>query len=103
MAQDIPTVVMNIERKHFAAILAQPKRKRIEYRDMSPYWRRRLQGLGTKRFKLRLLNGMRPPVPEATMIVERLVRNYHFQQFELHLGRIVKIENWDRQAEQPAS
>jgi hypothetical protein len=101
MPAELPVVTMNIQRQWFAAILAKPRRKRIEYRDMSDYWRTRLRGLGTKRFKLRILNGMRPPVPEATILVERLVRDYRNQEFQLHLGRILNVQNWDRKRECP--
>ena len=58
-------VTMNIERRWFANILAIPRRKDIEYRKMSPFWQQRFKCVGDGPFKLRLLNGMRPPVPEA--------------------------------------
>jgi hypothetical protein len=54
------TLTMNIKRGYFAAIVAGTKR--IEYRCMSPFWKRRIEPLATP-FKLRLLNGMRPPIP----------------------------------------
>lgn len=52
---------MNIKRPFFAAIVAGTKR--IEYRRRSAFWKRRIEPLNTP-FKLRLLNGMTPPVPE---------------------------------------
>ena len=58
-------LVMNIKRRFFADILAQPSRKRIEYRELSDYWLGRLEKVGREPFKLRLLNGMTPPVPEG--------------------------------------
>ncbi len=60
MARPLPVVTMNIERRFFAAILARPRRKAVEYRAMSPFWKQRLAGLGSRPFKLRLLNGMLP-------------------------------------------
>ena len=49
-----------------------------------------------KPFKLRLLNGMNPPVPEATIIVERIVRDYRNKVFQLHLGQVLEVKHWDR-------
>ena len=65
-----PTLVVNIKRQFFAKILAVPRRKWIEYRDMSKYWERRLEKVGKSPFNLRLLNGMTPPVPEAIVCDE---------------------------------
>jgi hypothetical protein len=62
-----PTLVVNIKRRFFADILAQPRRKHIEDRDMSEYWKSLLAKVGKSPFNLRLLNGMPPPIPEATV------------------------------------
>ncbi len=94
---------MNIKRRFFAAILSQPRRKNIEYREIKPYWNRRLAGLLGKRFKLRLLNGMLPPVPEAIVTVEKLVRNMRRGDYELHLGRVLRVKHWDRKRERPST
>jgi len=63
---------MNIQREYFAAILSIPRRKCIEYRDLSSYWLRRLERVEPAPFNLRLLNGMTPPVPEATVRVVKV-------------------------------
>jgi hypothetical protein len=86
-----PTLVMNIEREWFAAIHARPTRKTVEYRDLSDYWLRRLEKVGRPPFRLRLLNGMRPPVPATTIQ----------GQLELHLGRVFEVKHWDRLREKP--
>ena len=96
------TLVMNIKREFFASILAVPRRKSIEYRDMSDYWKSRLAKVGPAPFNLRLLNGMLPPVPEATVRVERVTFDKKNQVIQLHLGRVLTVKNWDRKAEQPA-
>lgn len=101
MAKPLPVVTMKIERSWFADILARPRRKTIEYRAMEPYWERRLAGVGRGRFKLRLLNGMHPPVPEATILVTRLVRDHRNREFQLHLGRVLEVKYWDRDRERP--
>lgn len=94
-------IVMNIKREFFAAILSVPKRKTIEYRTDSPYWRTRLAKVGKPPFKLRLLNGMLPPVPEATIVVERVVYDRQNEEIQLHLGRVHEVKYWDRKAERP--
>ena len=95
------TLVMNIKREFFAAILSQPRRKAVEYRDLTNYWLNRLDRVGPAPFNLRLLNGMLPPVPEATVRVEKVVIDKGSNVIELHLGRVIDIVHWDRKSEQP--
>jgi hypothetical protein len=96
-----PTLVVNIKREFFAAILSQPPRKSIEYRDMTNYWKRRLEKVGSPPFHLRLLNGMTPPVPEATVLVIKVVRKKSTKTIELHLGKVISVKHWDRKKEVP--
>lgn len=91
-------LTMNIKRCYFACIV--DGRKRVEYRDMSPFWRQRIEGLETP-FRLRLLNGMLPPVPEAIVEVKRVVRDRASQQYQLHLGRVLRTRNWNRKTNAP--
>jgi hypothetical protein len=51
-----PTLVLNIKREFFAAILAIPRRKFTEYRDQSNYWLGWLGKVEPTLFNLRLLN-----------------------------------------------
>ena len=101
MGKELPTVTMNIQRKWFAAILAIPPRKRIEYRKKSPFWERRFEAVGEGPFKVRLLNGMLPPVPEALVMVDRLERDDAVGEFRLHLGDVLSVKHWDRELERP--
>src|SRR5580698_5440854 len=96
-----PTLVMNIERQWFAAILARPTRKTVEYRTLSDYWLRRLEKVGDPPFRLRLLNGMQPPVPEATVQVTKVVKNRKAEEIEFHLGKVIEIKHWDRKRKRP--
>jgi hypothetical protein len=100
-AYSAPTLVMNIRRQPFADILAQPRRKWIEYRNMSKYWERRLEKVGKPPSNLRLLNGMTPPVPEATVRVIKVVSRKSDKTIELHLGRVLHVKHWDRKKERP--
>ncbi|MGC3998034.1 MAG: ASCH domain-containing protein [Anaeromyxobacter sp.] len=92
------TLTMNIERQYFAAIVAGTKR--IEYRELKPYWARRIEPLTTP-FRLRLLNGMTPPVPEAVVLVTRVTRHARAGEYRLHLGRVLSVRRWDRRAGKP--
>jgi hypothetical protein len=96
-----PELVMNIKREFFAAIVAQPCRKNIEYRNLSDYWLGRLEKVGCPPFKLRLLNGMTPPVPEATIEVTKVERDQLAGELRLHLGRVFEVKHWDRSHERP--
>jgi len=98
-----PTLVMNIKRQFFAEILAEPRRKHIEYRDITEYWERRLKRVGNPPFNIRLLNGMTPPVPEATLRVTKVVRNNRNKSLEFHLGRVLLVKHWDRKKECPTT
>ena len=101
-AYSAPTLVVNIAREFFADILALPRCKNIEYRDMTPYWLGRLERIGSAPFNLRMLNGMTPPVPEATVRVNKVVRRGRTGTLELHLGRVLEIKHWDRKNERPS-
>jgi len=101
MKYSVPTLVANIKRQFFAAILAVPRRKSIEYRDLNEYWESRLAKVGKPPFNLRLLNGMTPPVPEATVRVEKVIRKKSSKTIELHLGEVLNVKHWDRRNECP--
>ena len=97
----VPTLVINIEREYFAEILAFPRRKDVEYRDIKKYWADRLDRVGKPPFNLRILNGMTPPVPETTVQVIKVVPNKRTGKYEIHLGRVLEVKNWDRRKECP--
>jgi len=91
-------LTMNIKAKWFSAIVAGTKR--IEYRSRSPFWIRRIEPLSAP-FKLRLLNGMTPPVPEAIVEVTRVTTDRAGREYRLHLGEVLKVRNWSRRRQQP--
>lgn len=82
----------NLHREFFAQIVA--KTKRIEYRDQSPYWRKRLEG--RKYDAIQFRNGYATNAPE--MLVEfRGLRRYgkgSKAYYAIQLGRILKIKRW---------
>lgn len=93
------TITTTIKREWLREIAAG--RKRIEYREIKPYWIRRLSGIESP-FLLRLINGMQLKAPEVTIEVTRVRKDARSGTFELHLGRLVKVRHWDRKCEQPA-
>ena len=76
-------------------------RKQVEYREIKPYWTRRLSAIKAP-FELRLINGMQSDAPEITVLVERIRKNSHGGNYELHLGKTINLRNWDLKREQPA-
>jgi hypothetical protein len=92
------TITTTIERRWLADIVA--KRKPIEYREIKPYWTKRLAAV-EKPFLLRLINGMQPNAPEVTVEVTRVTKNSRLGSYELHLGRVRGVKNWDRRKEEP--
>jgi hypothetical protein len=74
--------------------------KTVEYREIKPYWERRLRGVTTP-FRLRLINGMSATAPEVTVEIERVVRNGRSGNFNLHIRRVIQVKNWDRRRGEP--
>lgn len=93
------TITTTIKREYLKEIIA--KRKTVEYREIKDYWENRFRGVETP-FLLRLINGMSKTAPEVTVAVTKIDRNRHKGRFELRLGRIHQVKNWDRRREQPA-
>lgn len=89
----IPTT---IKREWFSLIAS--REKKVEYREDTPYWRRRLEGIEAP-FSLRLINGMRPDSPRLTVTVVRVRKRKGC--YELHLGRVREVSYWDRKKNQP--
>ena len=75
-------------------------RKRSEYREIKPYWTRRLERVKAP-FLLRLINGMQSKAPEVTVLVKRVRKNTRVGHFELHIDRVAEIRHWDRKRGQP--
>lgn len=95
-------ITTTLKRRWFAEIVAG--RKRNEYREIKPYWTKRLRRVKTP-FNLVLRNGMNPPIPVLTVRIDRIVpspkRPPRSGQYALHIERILKVEHWDRQRSQP--
>jgi hypothetical protein len=87
-----PILHLNLRREFFAAIANRTKR--IEYRFMTPYWQRRLEGRHYDAILFR--NGYASKAPE--MLVQFCgLRRYgqaNNPHYAIRLGRILKIKRW---------
>ncbi len=93
------TITTTLEREWFAKIVDGSKR--VEYREIKPYWTSRLSKVETP-FRLVLRNGMNRPIPVLTVRIDRIAPNPRRKgrkrkgSYALHIGRILKVEHWDR-------
>jgi len=93
-------ITTTIEREWLREIAAG--RKRLEYREIKPYWTLRFSRVKTP-FALRLINGMGPRVPELTVIVRRIRKNTRSGNYELVLGKVIALKYWSRKLERPTT
>ena len=92
-----PSVLhLNLHREFFAAIAAGTKR--IEYRQRTPYWRRRLEGRAYDVIQFR--NGYATLAP--VMLVEfRGLRRYgkgRAGYYAIRLGRVLSLKRWRKKS-----
>jgi hypothetical protein len=91
-------ITTTIKRQWLAEILAGTKK--IEYREIKPYWTKRFKSVTTP-FELRLINGMNPPVPEVTVLIHKVTTNRRSGEYELHIKRILGFKHWDKRQQLP--
>jgi hypothetical protein len=91
-------ITTTIKRAWLAEIIAGAKK--IEYREIKPYWTKRLHGVTTP-FELRLLNGMNPPVPEVTVLIHKVTKNRRAGEYELHIKKVLGFKHWDKRRQMP--
>ena len=91
-----------LKREWFAKIV--DRSKKVEYREIKPYWTRRLRSVSVP-FRLVLRNGTTPPIPVLTVRIDKIVPSPHGKarrgDYALHIGRILKVEHWDRRRKVP--
>ena len=78
---------LNLYRKYFDAILNGIKT--IEYRDITPYWSRRLEGKHSDVIKFR--NGYAKVAPE--MVVEYKGMGIDNGKYAIQLGKVLESKN----------
>jgi hypothetical protein len=91
-------ITTTIKRQWLAEIIEGTKR--IEYREIKPYWTKRLKSI-TSPFELRLINGMNPPVPEVTVLVRKVTVDRREGVYELHIKKVVGFKHWDKRRRIP--
>jgi hypothetical protein len=74
--------------------------KNIEYREMKPYWTKRFEKVSTP-FELRLLNGMNPPVPEVTVVINKITKDRRAGVYQLHIRKVLGYKHWDKRQQKP--
>ena len=83
-----------LKRKYFERIYN--KTKKVEYRDLTPYWSRRLEGKNFTHIKFQLAYSKNPP----TMLVEILDRNIvdykGKKSYAFDLGKIIEVNNYEK-------
>jgi hypothetical protein len=91
-------ITTTIKRAWLAEIIAGTKK--IEYREIKPYWTKRLKSVTTP-FELRLINGMNPPVPEVAVLIRKVTTNRRTGEYELHIKKILEFKHWDKRRQMP--
>ena len=91
-------ITTTIQREWLADIVA--RRKPIEYREIKPYWEKRLSAVSVP-FVLRLINGMDLKAPEVTVRIDKVRRNGRIGCFELYIGKVMETRFWDAKNERP--
>ena len=91
-------ITTTLRRQPFAQIVARVKR--IEYRDIKPYWTERVRKVRTP-FRLVLRNGMSPPIPVVTVRIDRVTLRPRAGEYALHIERVLRVEHWDRKRSRP--
>lgn len=91
-------ITTTIERQWLAEMIAGTKK--IEYRQIKPYWTKRFEKVSLP-FELRLLNGMNPPVPEVTVLIDRITKDRRAGEYRLHIRKVLGFKHWDKRSQKP--
>lgn len=91
-------ITTTIERKWLAEIVDGTKK--IEYREIKPYWQRRFATVATP-FVLRLINGMQSKAPEVTVLVGKIQTDRRNGEYQLHIAKVLGHKNWDKRRRRP--
>ena len=91
-------ITTTIKREWMAQIIAGTKK--IEYRQIKPYWTKRFAKISMP-FELRLLNGMNPPIPEVTVLIHRITKDRSAGEYGLHIEKILGFKRWDKRRRKP--
>ena len=91
-------ITTTIDRKWLAEIVAETKD--VEYRKVNEYWTKTLARVRPP-FELRLINGMHHPIPEVTVLVNKITIDKVDRRYELHIEKILEVKHWDKRRRVP--
>ena len=80
------TITTTLVREWFSEILAEDKR--IEYREIKPYWITRLRTVAV-------------PFRLDRVVPSPLSKKKRSGNYALHIGRVLKVEHWGRVKKRP--
>ena len=90
----VNVLTANIQREWLARIVAGSKK--TEYRDATEYWLTRLWKAGPPPFQLRLINGMKPDSPEATVLVDKVDIDLLAASIRFHIRKVQFTTRWNK-------
>ena len=91
-------ITTTIKRQWLAKIVAGTKKN--EYREMKPYWQKKLAGV-SRPFQLRLINGMKKRAPDVLVEIDRVRSQKKTRQYALHIARVVSYRHWSKTRGKP--
>ena len=83
---------LNLHREWFAAVA--DRTKCIEYRDVTPYWRRRLEGRRYDFIQFRNGYATKAPEMQVEFLGVRRIKKWGRRKYAIRLGKILKIKRW---------
>jgi len=83
---------LNLHRQYFDLIATG--QKKTEYRECTPYWRKRLEGRGYDVVSFRNGDGPRAPVMEVEYVTKGFRVIGGKKEYAIRLGKILKIQNY---------
>jgi hypothetical protein len=87
------TLTANIQREWLSRIISGFKR--IEYRDLTDFWLKKLAKVGAPPLHLRLINGMRADSPEALALVNRVDVDVFQGLIRFHIAKVLSTTRWN--------
>lgn len=83
---------LNLHRGFFAAIAARSKR--IEYRERTPYWQKRLEGRQYDVIQFRNGYATEAPVMQVEFLGVKKIHKWGAPHYAIQLGRILQLKRW---------
>ena len=82
-----------LKKKYFERIYN--KTKKVEYRDLTPYWSKRLEGKDFTHIKFQLAYSKNPPTMLVEVLDENIVDYKNKKSYAFDLGKITEVKNYE--------